>query len=358
MKIDRVFCWITIGLLGCWPSTIQAQLRFNVYSGGYLNVADYGGYTTPDGGHQFHIQYQGQQINEPNWAVRARINGQIRPVSGQNVSGLPFPADQLGFRFTHDNGDSPTLAEIGASTALIPFNATGETLLIPKSNAPISYQSTYGGSMQFNLYFSIHVAGGAYLDQFKNSAPYQIIVYAVPLTFTMYGQEGGVLGYQDVVYYIQVNQTLSGTPSAEPAYGIEVQGEARTGKLEFGNIGNYTEGVTVIYNEGLKVNSNTGYSIAVKAIGPEMASLSGGQRTLPVSVVNLQLQPGSNPALSGSYAEVTLSDTYQLLFSAATGSDAAQFFTIVYRTAGNDERLLNARSDTYTTTLLYQLLPQ
>lgn len=355
---NRIFWWIAIGLVGCWPSVLQAQLRFNVYSGGYLNVTDYGGYTTPDGGHQFHIQYQGQQIDEPNWAIRARINGQIRPVSGQNVSGLPFPADKLSFRFTHDNGNSPTLAEIGASTVFIPFNAAGETLLIPKSNASIRYQNSYGGSMQFNLYFAIQVAGGTYLDQFKNSAPYQIIVYAVPITFTMYNQEGNILGYQDVVYHIQVNQTLSGTPSAEPAYGIEVLGDAREGKLEFGSIGNYTEGVTVAYNDGLKINSNTGFSVAVKAVGPEMVSRSGGQGTLPVSVVHLRLYPGSSPAQLGSYGEITLSDAYQVLFNTPVGRSTAQFFNIAYRTVGNDERLLHARSGTYTTTLLYQLVPQ
>lgn len=350
--------WLVFWLMGCWPGILQAQLRFNVYSGGYFNVTDYAGYTTPDGAHQFHVTYQGQQINEPHWVVKARINGQIRPVSGQNVSGLPFPTEKLSFRFTHDNGSSPTLAEIGASTVSIPFNAAGETVLIPQSKAPISYQSQYPGSMQFNLFFAINVAGGVYLDQFKNRAAYQIIVYAVPITFTLYAQGGNVLGYQDVVYYIQVNQTLSGMPPSEPTYSIEVLGDARESKLEFGSVTNYMDGVTALYSDGLKVNASTGYSIMAKAMSPVLVSLDGAQATLPISVVNLRLQPGSNPALGGSYAEIALSDSYQVLFQAAAGQDVPQFFTISYRTAANDERLLNARSGTYTTTLLYQLLPQ
>lgn len=345
-------------VLGNWPGVASAQLRFNVYSGGYFNVTDYAGYTAPEGGHRFHIQYQGQQINEPHWGIRARINGQIRPVSGQNVSGLPFPAEKLSFRFTHDGGDSPTLAEIGASTAAVPFNALGETILIAESNAPISYHSPYGGSMQFHLYFTMHVAGGAYLDQMKNSAAYQMIVYMVPITFTLYGQGGDVLGYQDVVYYIQVNQTLSGTPNVEPAYSIEVLGDAREGTLEFGSAGNYVGGVTVAYPDGLKVNANTGYAVTAKTIGPEMASVGGGQATLPVSVVSLRLEPGSNPPQPGHYTEIPLSDSYQVLFTANAGRDVPQFFTVVYRTAGNDERLLKARSGTYTTVVLYQLLPR
>ncbi len=350
--------WAIWCLLSCWPSATWAQLRFNAYSGGYFNVTDYAGYTAPEGSHRFHIQYQGMEINEPNWGVRARINGQIRPVSGENVSGLPFPAEKLRFQFTHDSGNSPTLADIGASMASIPFNALGETVLIAESNVPIAYQNPYGGSMQFHLYFTMHVAGGSYLDQMKNRAAYQMIVYSVPITFTLYGQAGGVLGYQDVVYHIQVNQTLSGAPQEEPVYGLEVLGAAREGTLEFGNVSNYVGGVTATYPDGLKVNANTGYSVAVKTIGPELTSLAGGQATLPVSVVNLRLEPGSNPASSGQYTEIALSDGYQVLFAANTGREAPQFFTIVYRTTGNDERLLRARSGTYTTVVLYQLLPQ
>src|SRR5690554_4947251 len=93
MKISLLVWGAALGLLVC-GHLAQAQLRFNVYSGGYFNVTDYGGYTTPDGGHRFHIQYQGMHIDEPNWAIRARINGPIRPVSGQSVSGLPFPSEK------------------------------------------------------------------------------------------------------------------------------------------------------------------------------------------------------------------------------------------------------------------------
>lgn len=358
MKDKSTLIFAMCCLLGCYVPAGWAQLRFNVYSGGYFNITDYAGYTAPEEGHRFHIQYQGQDINEPQWGIRARINGPIRPESGQNISGLPFPAEKLGFQFTHDGGERPTLAEIGATMATIPFNALGETILIGQSNVPIRYQSPYGGSMQFHLYFTMHVAGGAYLDQMKNSAAYQIIVYSVPITFTLYDHAGNILGSQDVVYRVQVNQTLTGAPSVEPVYGLEVLGEAREGTLEFGNVNNYMGGVSMAYQDGLKVNANTGYAVAVKTVGPEMVSQTGRQATLPVSVVNLRLQPGSNPPQSGNYTEVALSDGYQVLFTTNTGRDVPQFFNIVYSTAANDERLLKASSGTYTTVVLYQLLPQ
>lgn len=340
------------------PALVVGQLRFNVYSGGYFNITDYAGFTTSEGTHQFHIQYNGTYIQEEQWAVKARINGPIKPMSGENVSGMPFPADKISFRFTHDDGNNPTLAAIGASTAFIPFSATGETVLIPQSNAPISHASQYAGNMQFHLYFAINIAGGAYLNQFKNKAQYQMIVYAVPITFTLYRKDGSILGYQDVLYRIQVNQTLSGTSSAEPEYGIEVLGEARDGKLEFGTIANYVEGVKAVYPDGLKINANTGYSITVRAVANDMMSTSGNQATIPVSVVNVQLQPGSTPATGGAYPEVSLSNGYQPLFNTLVGRDVPQYFTLIYRTQGNDERLMNARSGTYTTTILYQLVPQ
>ncbi|WP_143053940.1 hypothetical protein [Parapedobacter koreensis] len=350
--------WMVLMVFFQSANTANAQLRFNVYSGGYFNITEYSGYMTPEGSHQFHIQYAGQQINEENWSISARINGPIRPMSGENMSGLPFPADRIRFRFTHDDGNPPTLAEIGVSTSFIPFNAIGETIIIPKSKAPIAYQSQYGGSMQFHLYFSMQVVGGTYLDQFKNRMPYQIIVYTVPVTFTLYDHKGVVLGYQDVQYSIQVNQSLSGTPPAEPAYSIEILGDAHDSRLEFGNINNYVEGVTATYIDALKINANTGYTITVKAIASAMTAVSDGQATMPVSVIYVRLQPGSTSVPNGNYEEIALSNNYQPLFTTADKREGPQFFNITYRTAGNDERLLNARSGVYATTLLYQLVPQ
>ncbi len=335
-----------------------AQLRFQVYSGGYFNVTDYAGFATPPGGHQFHFLYSGRQIHVENWRVTARVNGSIRPVSGQNVSGQPFPAAKVAFRFTHDSGNSPTLVEIGAPTTPIPLVQNGETPLIPQSKAPITYQSQNEGYMQFHLFFVVDIAGGAYLDQFKNRAAYQPIVYALPITFTFYSQDGLVLGYQDVTYQIQINQNLSGSPAIEPQYGIEVLGTARDARLELSDIANYMEGASVLYTDGLKINANTGYVITARALGADMQAVSGGTATLPVEVVQLQLLPGSDPPQAGNYTGISLADQYQPLFNGPVGRERPQLFHIVYRTAGGDERLLRARSGVYTTTVLYQLIPQ
>lgn len=336
----------------------DAQLRFQVYSGGYFDVTDYAGFATPPGGHQFHFLYNGRQIHVENWRVTARVNGPIRPVSGQSVSGQPFPTEKVAIRFTHDNGNSPTLAEIGAPTTPIPLAQNGETPLIPQSKAPITHQSQNEGYMQFHLFFAVDIAGGAYLDQFKNREAYQPIVYALPITFTLYSQDGLVLGYQDVTYRIQINQNLSGSPAIEPQYGIEVLGNARDARLELSNIANYMDGTTVLYTDGLKINANTGYVITARTLGADMQDISGGTATLPVEAVQLQLLPGSDPSPAGSYTAVSLADRYQPLFNVPVGRNRPQLFDIVYRTAGGDERLLRARAGVYNTTVLFQLIPQ
>ncbi|WP_134091581.1 hypothetical protein [Olivibacter sp. XZL3] len=339
------------------PFVVGAQLRFNVYSAGYFNITDYSGYISPEGSHQFHIQYDGTFIEEHHWGIKARLNGPIRPISGNNVSGQSFPAEKIRFRFTHDDGNHPTLAAIGASMANIPLNAAAETPLIPKSNAAISHRSQYHSHMQFHLYFAVDIEGGDYLNRMRNSEAYQMIVYAVPLTFTLYRADGTILGYQDAMYYIQVNQTLSGGPTVTE-FSLEVLGNARNCTLELGSPRHYTEGISLVNDDGLRVNSSTAYAITARTIGPELTQTTGGQASIPVGAIKLRLQPGSLAPSGGAYQEIPLSVSNQSLFGANSGHSSARLFDIVYRIDGNDNRLLNAVQGVYTTTIIYQLMPR
>ncbi len=340
---------LATALLGLFESA-SAQLIYSVISGGVFNVTDYAGFVTPDGGHQFHFEYNGTDINEEYWKVTATIDGPIMPDGGAtNVSGQPFPADKIQFRFTHDDGNPPTLANIGAPTTFIPLT-TGETPLIPMSNAPIYHQSQENGNMQFTLFFAIQIGGGAYLDDFKNSEQDQLIGYTVPVTFTLYSQHGTQLGYQNVQYEIQISQDLTGTPPV--SYGLEILGGDHT--LELSSAAHYAGGVSNTYEDGVRINANTAYEVRVRSLNEYLVSANNDQ--LDVSVVTAAFSPGTN-AVAGTYHSVVLSNVSQLLFTANGTSSQPQNYNVQYSIGGNDTRIFRAPSSTYSTTLFYELIP-
>ncbi len=335
----------------------KAQVTFNVYSGGYFNITDYGGYISDDNSHRFHIALEGTNINIPNWSIKVRINGQILPTGGQqNVGGIPFPADKISLRFTRDDGNPPTLAQINAPMAAIPLVSGAEVPLIPSSQTPLFLQSPNNAYIQNTLFFEVQVAGGSYLDQLKNKQAYQIIVYNVPLTYTLYNGNGVPIGTKDVNYNIQLNQTLTGNPGTNPQYSLEILGDARDGTLDFNSLASYLNGTSVTYPNAVKVNATTGFEITTKSQYVQFGSQTG--EVLPIDVLQLQLQPGSDAPAGAQYPAIQLSTNPQLVMRSDIGKSTPMFMNIRYSAAGNDERLIQAKQGKYTTVLIYQLTPR
>lgn len=336
---------------------LAAQISLSVYSGGYFNVTDYGGYVSDTDNHRFHIQWAGTNINVPNWAIKARINGPIQASGGQqNVGGIPFPADKISFRFTRDDGNSPTLAEINAPMTPIPFVSGGEVALIPSSNAPLFLQSPNNDHRQLNLFFEIKIEGGGYLDQLKNKQAYQTILYNVPITFTLYNAQGVPIGSKNVEYRIQLNQNLTGNPGTPPQYSLEIVGGARDGLLDFNSLASYMNGVSVNYNDAVKVNSSTGFELTTKSQFNEFGNATGD--VLPINILQVQLQAGTNAPIGAVYPSIQLSTTPQLVMRSDVGKTSTMFMNIKYSVEGNDDRLLQAKGGNYATVLIYQLTPR
>lgn len=344
-----------LGMVAICSVQAKAQVSFHVYSGGYFTITDYAGYVSGVDAHRFHIEIRGTNINIPNWSVKARLNGLISPQGGQqNVGGIPFPADKISFRFTRDDGKSPTLAQINAPMSPIPFVSGAEVALIPSSQAPLlSHPSFYSDN---NLYFEIIIAGGSYLDQLKNKQPYQIIVYKVPLTFTLYNGNGVPIGSKNVEYSIQINQNLTGNPGTNPQYSLEILGEARDGVLDFNSLSSYMNGVMVNYPDAVKVNSTTGFELTTKSQYNQFGNETGD--VLPINILNLQLEAGTNSPAGAQYPPIQLSTSPQMVMRSDIGKNSTMFMNIKYSVAGNDDRLLQAKSGNYSTVLIYQLTPR
>ncbi len=335
----------------------KAQVTFNVYSGGYFNITDYGGYISGNDSHSFHFQLQGTNINIPNWSIKVRINGQILPTGGQqNVGGIPFPADKISLRFTGDNGGSLNLVQINAPMTAIPLVSGAEIPMIPSSQAPLFLQHPYGDYKQFKLFFEVQIAGGSYLDQLKNQRASQIIVYNVPLTFTLYDGNGVPIGTENTNYSIQINQTMTGNPGTEPQYSLEILGDARDGTLDFNSLASYLNGTSVTYPNAVKVNATTGFEISTKSQYIQFGSQTSD--VLPIDVLQLQLQPGSDAPAGAQYPAIQLSTSPQLVMISDIGKSTPMFMNIRYSAAGNDDRLIQAKQGKYTTVLIYQLTPR
>lgn len=335
----------------------KAQVTFNVHGGGYFNILDYAGYVSGTDSHRFQFGLNGTNINVPNWSIKARINGQIQPTGGaQNVGGIPFPADKISFRFTRDDGNSPTLSQINAPMTPIPFVSGSEVPLIPSAQAPLLLQSPYNSYKQINYYFEIVIAGGGYLDQLKNRQANSIIVYNIPITFTLYNSSGQPIGSRSVEYSIQLNQSLTGNPGTTPQYSLEILGEARDGVLDFNSLSSYMNGVMVTYPDAVKVNSTTGFELSAKSQYNQFGNQTGD--VLPINILNLQLEAGTDSPAGAQYPTIQLSTTPQMVMRSDIGKSSTMFMNIKYSVAGNDDRLLQAKSGNYSTVLIYQLTPR
>jgi hypothetical protein len=338
--------------------TQNGQIGFSVYSSGYYTVSDYAGFSSGNSTHTFHIQLSGTYINISNWSIKARVNGAILPLDGaQNVGGIPFPENKIKMQLSADNNTSPTLGEIGVPLTSMPLTSGGEITLIPNSAAPLFLQSPDNSHKNIEYYFQIHIEGGAYLDQLRNRQQWKIIKYNVPITFTLYNGAGAPIGSRSVTYTIQLEYTFTGTPPpTAPTYSIEVMGDARDGSLNFNTLSSYINGTSVTYSNGLKVTSSTAFEVTVKSRFTHFSNPTGD--LLPIDILRLQLTPGSQAPTNAQYNTINVSTQPQQIMRSQSGRNESMFMNIIYSAAGNDERLIQAKSGKYSTSIVYELLPR
>src|SRR5690606_1147160 len=106
--------------------------------------------------------------------------------------------------------------------------------------------------------FDIIIAGGSYLQALKTYSQYEL-----GLTFTILKANDEVLSQSSSNINMQIFP--EDTPPTEPTYGIQVNGNAREGLLEFKTISDYANGVSQIYQNGLSIISNTPYVVQVRS---------------------------------------------------------------------------------------------
>lgn len=333
-KTILLFCL----LLSAFKS--HAQIDLNAYSGGYIPVTSYNGVTRSNFT-TVQVNLNGNS-NLENWTLSVRFPNPIVTSGGVN-----FPIDKLKMRINHIEGSmqgsTPSITSMGADPSIIPMQMTDVSLI---RNSPLKLYTPQGGYNQLKIIYDIIVEGGAYLKDFNQSQ-----ISSIPCIVTLKNGSGNIV-HQTSFNNYSLHFILSDNPPIDNTYSIETSATAKNSFLEFKTISDYVNGAQVQYEKALKIISSTPYSIQVRSTSNQ---LSSSRSELPISIVQLSLIDSNNFSTLGN---IGLSNSSQTLYNSNKAAKQPQYFDLRYFTKPRDERLLEAKPDTYTTTLIYTLTPQ
>lgn len=313
----------------------NAKITTNL-SSGFIHLTSYNGVTNQ--AFNFQVAISPNNVNIPNWALMVRLKEPIR-----NREGKVFDPSKISIRINRITGDGPTIQQLGINNAPIPLSLTTIPIVSssawPLSTGPNQYHR------QFVISFDIIIAGGSYLEALKTYSQYKL-----NLDFLILNTRGDVLSEDGKFVEIQAYPT--DVPPIDPVYSLKINPDVSNGLLEFKSIGDYVNGVSRTYTNGLSVISSTPYALQVKT---QTSAFESSTSSIPVNTVSLNLKD-PNSSLGGT---VALSDNTQTIINNASNNGTQErFFNIHYFTAPNDVRLQNAKPATYQATLLYTLIPQ
>lgn len=342
MNSKKFLCLLLLISINCF-----SQVNYSSWVNSYLQINSYSGNTNPDA-YTFTLAGNGS-FNMPYWKISMRVKQPITSTDGQYT----IPANKISFQPVSSSGQAspgpvPTIPQIGMPLTVF-LQENQEVFLIPQSNAPLYNQPPRpNGYYSLQLKYSLNVMGGSYLGSYPSW-----IRFIAPVRFTAYDQYNNVIGTTDHNFQFQIG-ALSGTPTDVPEMSLQFSAKAVNGSLEFKSISDYTNGVSVTYSNGLIVKSNTLYQIKLRSLQGQFSSPAGN--FIPLETVKLNLTPVSGN--TGNVYPILLSASPQLIATGGSTGNASVYYDIRYSTKANDERVINAKSEEYSTTLQYEIIPQ
>lgn len=347
---------LIIGFLICAHiKPVYAQMQYTVWSTNYIYLNSYLGYQSPD---RFNtVQFSLDDINyiKNNWSLSVRLLEPIKIINGTNRSGKPFPTDKISLAWTGDNGDPNfRLSKIGASFENIVIPSSGEVFLINKSKQPLSTWSKY--YTVYQLYGKLSIKGGRYLEDYLNTDKYAHAHYNFRLLYTLYDSQLQTIASQIVPYDLHIPPQLSDghLVDVKPDYSILINPEMQEVNLSFKNLIDYQQGVSKQIQSALVINANTDYEIRVKALENEIRSPHG--ESIPLDLLKLQFLPAQNT--SGTVMPFSLSTAEQAAFKGSSkDKNIERHIDLKYEISLPSSAIKKIKIDTYSVSLLYQLLP-
>lgn len=323
-----------------------SQVSYSSWVNSYLQINSYNGNTNPDA-YNFTLAGNGN-INIPYWRISVMLKQPIISNSGNYT----LPANKISFQPVSSSGQAypnpvPTIQQIGIPLNVI-LQEGQEVFLIPQSNAALYNQPAEpNGYYSLQIKYSMNLTGGSYLGAYPAWT-----TFTAPLQFTAYDQYNNIIGRMDHNFQFQIGM-LSGTATDLPELSMKFGSSAINGSLEFKNMQDYINGVNVTYSNALIVKSNTNYQIKLKSLQGQFVSSSGS--SIPLDAVRLDLLPVSGNM--GTAYPVLLSAAPQLIATGGSTQNSDAYYDIRYSTKPNDERLMNVKTEEYTTTIQYEITP-
>lgn len=325
---------------------LNAQVSFTSWTNSYMQINSYNGNSNPDA---YTVTFAANgNLNIPQWKLSAKLKQNITSENGQYT----IPANKISFQPISSTGQAnpnpiPSISEIGAPLNVF-LQENAEVFLVPQSNAPLYNTSQYNDYYNLQLKYGITIMGGAYLGNYPAWT-----TFIAPIEFTSYDQYNNIIGKVSHNFQFQIG-SLSGTPPVTQELSLKINTNAANGLLEFKSMQDYANGTSVIYPDGLQVSTNTNFQIKVRSLQNDLVSISGN--TIPVGAIHLTLQPTS-PG-SQTIFPITLSIANQILAQGNTPQTTAYSYDIKYFTLPQDQQLINAKPEEYSTTLQYEITPQ
>lgn len=327
--------------------SLNAQVTFTSWSNNYLQINSYNGNNHPD---FYTATLAGNgNINMPHWKISVRLKQAITSSNGQYT----IPANKISFQPVSATGQAhpnpvPSFAEIGAPLNVF-LQEGAETFLVPQSNAPLYNMPTQqNGYYNLQLKYGITVMGGAYLGTYPAWT-----TFTAPVEFTAYDQYNNIIGKMNHNFQFQIG-TLSGTPPVTQEMSLQVNMNAANSLLELKSMQDYNNGTSVTYPSGINVSSNTNFQIKVRSLQSHLQSNAGN--SIPVSTVHISLLPLNSA--NQTVFPITLSVNSQIIAKGNTSQTTSYTYDIKYFTLPQDEQLINAKPENYSTTLQYEITPQ
>lgn len=312
-----------------------------------MQINSYNGNTNPDA---YTVTFAANgNLNIPHWKLSARLKQNVVSDDGKYT----IPSTKISFQPISTTGQSypnpiPSISQIGAPLNVY-LQDSGEVFLIPDSNAALyNNPQTPNGYYNLQLKYSITLIGGSYLGSFP-----AWIGFTAPVEFTAYDQNNAIIGRVSHDFRFQIGSITDAPPTA-PELSLKVNMNAANGVLEFKTMQDYSNGTSVTYTDGLLASSNTNFQIKVRSLQNDLQSTAGN--SIPVDVIHLTL--ASTSTGSQRIFPIVLSAANQTLVQTNTDATMSYRYDIKYFTLPQDARLINAKSDDYTTTLQYEITPQ
>ncbi|MFS4474370.1 hypothetical protein [Chryseobacterium sp. T20] len=342
MNSKKFFYFFLLVSLNCF-----SQVNYNSWVNSYLQINSYSGNTNPDA---YTFTLAGNDaFNIPYWKISMKLKQPITSTDGNYT----MPANKISFQPVSTSGQAypgpvPTIPQIG-----MPLNtflqANQEVFLIPQSNAALYNQPPQpNGYYNLQVKYSLTVMGGSYLGSYPSWTRFN-----APVQFTAYDQYNNIIGRGDHIFQFHIGP-LSGSPTDVPEMSLQFSAKAINGSLEFKSMSDYVNGVSVTYSNGLIVKSNTNYQIKLRSLQGQFSSPAGNYISLGTVKMNLIPVSGNN----GNVYPILLSASPQLIATGGSTGNSSLYYDIRYSTKANDERLINAKSEEYSTTLQYEIIPQ